>query len=77
MKLINDFDLPENLPTRVLRGTNKQGRAFFYTGKAGPEWVSANIADAFYYTPSLAIEKAEHFNRSRLLTGLSFTSWGA
>ncbi len=77
MKLVNDFDLPENLPTRVLRATDKRGNVFFYTGKAGPEWVSADVSEAFYYTPSLAIEKAEWFNRSRQLTGLSFTSWGA
>lgn len=45
----------------------------FYTGRAGPAWVSADRAEAFALGAGEAAHKAELFNRRTVLTGLTFT----
>ena len=57
----------------IVRGINNQGDEVFYTGKAGPAWVSENISEAFEYEllPP-AIRKAMHFNKTTELHGVRF-----
>lgn len=59
--------------TYVLRGLNRDGDTFWYTGKAGDGWISQDQALAFTYgTLHLARNKAMGFNRYCPLHGLWF-----
>ncbi len=55
--------------TIVLKTMNDQ----YYTGRAGPGWVSNSLADAFQFTTlDLAAMKCIQFNKNTVLHGLTF-----
>jgi hypothetical protein len=61
--------------TYVLRGRSSEGKAFFYTGKAGGGWVAPNRDASFgYVSQHVAREKAKLFNGRVSLTGLWFVA---
>lgn len=59
-----------------LRALDKDGKEFFYTGKAGAGWVvshDTDRAEAFrYQTKEAAQRKAATFNRMTEIHGLRF-----
>ncbi len=59
--------------TFVLAATNAENQQVYYTGKAGPEWVSKNYPDVFRMSAGEAEHKAQLFNGRTVLTGLTFT----
>lgn len=57
----------------VLRAYDRAGDVGYYTGKAGPEWVSNKVESAFIYeNVDGALTKARTFNRIAPAHGLSF-----
>lgn len=56
-----------------IRAVDNNGKEFWYTGRAGSDWVSPNIADAFCaYSLDGARRKATQFNQNTALHGLRF-----
>lgn len=54
----------------VVRMVSNEGQVFFYTGRAGSGWTSANIADACCYpTMDGARTRACHINANTALHG--------
>lgn len=58
--------------THILRALDKDGNEFFYTGRAGEGWISANMGEAFPYSLEGARNKAIRFNEAAALHGLWF-----
>ena len=57
----------------TLRAIDIDGNEFFYTGKAGQEWVSPKLSEAFAgYSKEGAERKAALFNRMTGIHGLRF-----
>lgn len=62
-----------NLIPAILRAVDANGSVFYWTGRAGAAWVSADRAEAFSaYTMEGARRKALQFNRMMDLHGLRF-----
>jgi len=47
----------------VVKAINTEGVPVFYTGQAGPGWVSLHTSDAMVMTQELAERKAKLFNK--------------
>ena len=60
--------------TFVLAATNAENQQVYYTGRAGPEWVSTNYPDVFRMSASEAAHKVRLFNGRTALTGLTFNA---
>lgn len=59
----------------ILRGLDRAGHQYFYTGKAGDAWVSALPGDAFPYSDlQQARNRATRFNSRESLHGLWFVA---
>jgi hypothetical protein len=57
----------------MIKAIDAAGNVFWYTGKAGQEWVSPNQADAWNdYTLEYARHRAAQFNRMSSVHGLYF-----
>jgi hypothetical protein len=58
----------------IISGKTKDGETVVYTGKAGPGWVSPNVADAFDgYSIDGARAKAVRLNAMTALHGITFS----
>jgi hypothetical protein len=56
-----------------LRALDKYGAAFWYTGKAGPDWLSMYMDNAFAYTSrEQARRRAMDFNKFESVHGYWF-----
>lgn len=56
-----------------LRASDRAGNIYFYTGKAGPEWVNNQVGNAFaYQTIEAARRKAMLFNRMEEIHHMRF-----
>jgi hypothetical protein len=59
--------------TYVLRALDKEGNRYFYTGKAGMDWLSFYPYEAFaYHTRQAAHLKAMRFNKMEQVHGYWF-----
>jgi hypothetical protein len=57
----------------LLRALDKDGKEFFYTGRAGDGWVSPKVSEAFtYQNLDGARSKAKRFNEMTDIHGLRF-----
>lgn len=59
----------------VLRAVDDRGNAKFYTGRAGQDWLSADVREAFRgYSLEGARRKAMTFNAGMALHGWRFVA---
>lgn len=68
------------MPTLLfpIRALSPDGIEYWYTGKAGPEWLSLDRADAYVgYSLEGAQRRAQMFNRDSAVHGLQFSVPGA
>jgi hypothetical protein len=57
----------------ILRALDRAGTIGYYTGKAGPEWVSNKLENAFTYeSKEVAQRKATLHNRFESVHGMRF-----
>jgi hypothetical protein len=57
----------------ILRGLDREGNVYYYTGKAGMDWLSFERKNAFSYpTKEFAQERAKRFNKMEPVHGYWF-----
>jgi len=58
----------------IIRGVAAKGTKVFYTGQAGPGWVSTDRSLAFTYGRDRARSRAKQFNRNFSIHGVWFVA---
>lgn len=61
-------------PPELLRGTTREGKTVWYTGRAGDDWVSPHRKDAFTgFNWQGASQKAIKLNKLTVINGITFS----